>query len=142
MKDYKINNHTLALIPLGKRKTIIYENHECFIVDAKITTLLDESCKYNGSSLQGRLKSTNTLTGYSYKAPVIVSEDKNIILFPTCSPRLKECSWINSNNINQIIDHKDKCLVEFNNKECLEFETSYNIINNQIIAMLAWRLLL
>ena len=132
MSNYEITQKTLALVPLGKTKTIVYENHDCYIVESKLSKIMDDNCKYYGSSIEGRIKGTYSLTGFNNKSPIKIAEDKNMILFPTCSPRLKECSWINSNNINQIIDHKDKCLVEFNNKECLEFETSYNIINNQI----------
>lgn len=132
MKDYNINQDTLALIPLGKKKTIVYEDHNCFIVDQRISKLMDEGCKYNGSSIEGRTKSTYSLTGYLYKAPIILNEESKIIFFPTSSPRLNDCAWINSSNINKIYDHQEKCLIEFNNHELLEIETSYNIINNQI----------
>ena len=72
------------------------------------------------------------VTVISYKAPIIVKEEENIIFFPTCSPRLKECSWINAGNISNIYKKKDRCLVEFYNKETLEFDISYNIMNNQL----------
>lgn len=131
MKNYSINQNTLALIPLGKDKTVVYDNHDCFIVEKKLTHLLDDSCKYNGSSISGRIKGTYSITGYLYKAPIIINEDKKLIFFPTCSPRLKDCAWINSNNISQIYNYNGKCLIEFSNQECVEIDTSYNIINNQ-----------
>lgn len=137
MKDYTINKNTLALVPLGKKKTIIYENHDCYVIEQKISKIMDKNCEYNGSSLNGRLKGTYSLTGFNYKAPLIIAEDKNLIFFPTCSPRLKDCAWINVNNINRIFSRNEKCLIEFFNEECLEFDTSYRIINNQYLKSLS-----
>jgi competence protein ComK len=137
MKDYTINQNTLALIPLGKKKTVIYENHDCYIIDEKISKIMDDNCRYNGSSIEGRIKGTYSLTGFNYKAPIIIAEEKDIIFFPTCSPRLKECSWINVNNINKIYSKDEKCLVEFLNDECLEIDASYRIIQNQYLKSLS-----
>ncbi len=137
MKDYVINPDTLALVPLGKRKTVIYENHDCYVINERISKIMDANCQYNGSSIEGRSKGTYSLTGINYKPPIIVAEDKDIIFFPTCSPRLKDCSWINVNNINKIYSKEDKCLVEFLNDECLELDTSYRIIKNQYLKSLS-----
>ena len=132
MKDYNINKNTLALMPYGKNKSLVFEKHKYYIVNQKVNKLMDESCRYNGSTIEGRAKGTESLTGISYKAPIIVKEEENIIFFPTCSARLKECSWINAGNISNIYKKKDRCLVEFYNKETLEFDISYNIMNNQL----------
>ena len=132
MKDYNINKNTLALMPYGKNKTLVFEKHKYYIVNQRVNKLMDESCRYNGSTIEGRAKGTESLTGISYKAPIIVKEEESIIFFPTCSPRLKECSWINAGNISNIYKKNDRCLVEFYNKETLEFDISYNIMNNQL----------
>lgn len=132
MKDYNINKNTLALMPYGKNKTLVFEKHKYYIVNQRANKLMDESCRYNGSTIEGRAKGTESLTGISYKAPIIVKEEESIIFFPTCSPRLKECSWINAGNISNIYKKNDRCLVEFYNKETLEFDISYNIMNNQL----------
>lgn len=136
MSNYEITQKTLALVPLGKTKTIVYENHDCYIVESKLSKIMDDNCKYYGSSIEGRIKGTYSLTGFNYKSPIIIAEDKNLIFFPTCSPRLKECSWINVNNINKILKKPDGSIIEFINKEILEFDVSYNIINNQFLKSL------
>ena len=133
MKDYEINKNTLALIPIGKKKTVIYEDHECYIVDEKILKIMDSNCKYYGSSISGRIQGTYSLTGFNYKAPIIVEEDKSIIFFPTCSPRLKDCAWINVNNIKKVHSKSEKSIIEFLNNECIEIDTSYRIIQNQYL---------
>ena len=111
MKDYVINEDTLAIIPISKKKTAVYENHDCYVIDETVSKIMDDNCKYNGSSVETRIKSTYSLTGYSYKVPIIVAEDKNLIFFPTCSPRLRNCSWINLSNINKITSKDDKSLI-------------------------------
>ena len=55
MKDYLINKNTLALIPLGKKKTIIYEDHDCYVIDSRINKIMDINCQYYGSSLENRI---------------------------------------------------------------------------------------
>ena len=137
MKEYLINDNTLALIPLGKNKTIIYEDHDCYIIDERINKIMDKNCQYYGSSLAGRVKKTNDMTGQSYKAPIIVSEKKPTVFFPTCSSRQRECAWINAENIDRIKTLEDKCQIEFLNKENLEIDASYRIINNQYLKSLS-----
>lgn len=137
MKNYQINDSTLALIPIGKSKTIIYEDHDSYIIDEKISKIMDQNCQYYGSTIDGRIKGTYSLTGYTYKAPIIVSEDKNIIFFPTCSPRLKECSWICLNNIKRVLTKEEKSFVEFLNDESIELSISYNILQNQYLKSLS-----
>lgn len=137
MKDYFINQDTLALLPLGKKKTIVYENHDCYVIDKRISKIMDANCEYNGSSLAGRIKGTYNMTGFNYKTPIIVSEDEPTVFFPTCSPRLKECAWINVGNINRINDLNDKCRIEFLNNESLEIDSTYRIINNQYLKSLS-----
>lgn len=137
MREYEITSETLALIPINKKTTLAYENHDCYIIEDSIGKIMDQNCKYYGSSIDGRIKGTYSLTGYNYKAPIILSENQNIIFFPTSSPRLKDCAWICVNNIKNITSKESKCLVEFLNQETLEFDTSYNIIKNQYLKSLS-----
>ncbi len=137
MKDYLINKNTLALIPLGKKKTVIYEDHDCYIIDEKIKKIMDTNCQYYGSSLEGRTKGTYKMTGLNYKAPIIISEQEPTIFFPTCSPRLKECAWINVENVERINKLDDKCQIEFLNNESLDIDSTYRIINNQYLRSLS-----
>ena len=69
--------------------------------------------------------------GFSYKTPIVVSEQDNMIFFPTSSPRLNDCSWINVNNIRSIDKNDKKTTIIFTNGEEIEIEASYNIIKNQ-----------
>lgn len=135
MKKYSISNKTLAILPFGEKKSLVYEDNDCFLVDSKPNKIMDYNCEYYGSSMNGRLKGTDNLIGISYKAPIIVEEKNLLVFFPTTSPRLKKCAWVNFNNIdNYYYDtFLGKSVIKFLNEETLTFPISYNILNNQIL---------
>ena len=135
MKDYGISKKTLAVIPVGERKSKIIEKDGSYIIDESPNKVMDESCKYYGSSIGGRQKGTTNLTGISYKAPIIVQEEGNVIFFPTSSPRLKKCCWVSLNNIDSYYYDYEKrtCVIIFDNQEKIEFDMSYCVLNNQIL---------
>jgi len=132
MKDYEINEDTLALISLND-KTKVYENNKSFTINKDTNCIMEDSCRYFGSSLSGRQKGTENLIGVSYKAPIIVEESKNIIFFPTSSPRLKKCCWISLNNLERYYNKNNKVILEFKNKQKIALNLSYGVIDNQIL---------
>lgn len=134
---YEINKNTLALVPINKNKTIAYEEENYYIINSKVSEIMDDNCKYFGSSYNGRLNGTYSLVGFSYKAPIVLSEEDTVIFFPTSSPRLNDCSWINLNNIKNIINNEDKSTIEFINQEKISFDISYYIMRNQYFKSLS-----
>ena len=134
MKDY-ISKETLAIIPYGNKKTKVIEKNGDYIINKFPNRVMDDSCQYYGSSINGRQKGTMNLTGISYKAPIIVQEEGSMIFFPTSSPRLKNCCWISLNNIESYYYdfEKKRCIIIFDNKSKLEIDVSYTILNNQIL---------
>jgi len=135
MKDYEISKETLAIIPYGENKSKVFEKDCNFIINDTPNRIMDDSCRYYGSSFSGRQKGTTNLTGISYKAPIIINEEGNIIFFPTSSPRLKKCCWVSLNNIDSYYYDFEKniCVIIFDNKQKIEFDMSYCILNNQIL---------
>lgn len=77
------------------------------------------------------------MLGFGYKAPIVMSEHDNMIFFPTCSPRLKECSWINLGNIKKIVPDDEKTTIQFLNDEEINVDATYNIIRNQYFKSLS-----
>ena len=135
MRDYEISRKTLAVLPIGDKKSKVIEKDTTYIIDENPNRIMDESCRYYGSSMGGRQKGTQNLTGITYKAPIIVQEEGNIIFFPTTSPRLKKCCWVSLNNIDSYYYDFEKktCVIIFDNKSKLEFDMSYLVFNNQIL---------
>jgi competence protein ComK len=132
MKSYEINKKTLALCSLGSR-TRVYEEDDAFIVDKLTSEIIDDSCSYYGSSLSGRQKGTENLIGISYKSPIIVEESNNIIFFPTTSPRQKKCTWLKSSSIERYYYRNNCLIVEFKNGSKIPVDTTYGVIDNQIM---------
>ncbi len=134
MNEYEINEKTLAIIPYQNGETLVYEGHDCYIIEKPVSKIMDKSCKYFGSSFDGRQKGTTSLTGIRYKAPIIVSEKNNLIFFPTLSPRQKSCAWVSLNNIDRLFVNpkNEKVFILFMNKETIEFDISLNIMKNQV----------
>ena len=99
MEQYDINMGTLAIIPIDEDSTKIIEVDNEFIVKENSLKIIDNSCKFFGSSYKGRLEGTKNMIGVNYKAPIVIEDSKNIIFFPISSPRLHECFWISFKNI-------------------------------------------
>jgi len=132
LDEYEINEGTLALIS-DKESTIVYEDDKIFCVPKIANEIMEDSCAYFGSSLAGRQIGTNNLIGVTHKSPIIVEESREIIFFPTCSPRLEKCSWLSLNNIDSYYTDGNKVVIEFKNGQKLKLNLSYGIIDNQIL---------
>ncbi len=132
MDFYEICEDTLAIIPYNNYSKVIEKNNE-FIVKQKPMEIINSSCLYFGSSYSGRHSATKYLLGISYKSPIIVEESKNIIFFPTLSPRVKECYWISLNNISHYKREQNKTFILFEKGKVLEIPISYGSLDNQIL---------
>ena len=133
MDNYEINSFTIVLIPIGDNKTKVIEENNIFIVNKSPINIIERSCRYFGSSYLGRHIGTKNLIGISHKSPIIIEESKNIIYFPTTSPRLKECIWISLRHIKDYKNNNGKSLILFENGQTLEINMSYGSFDNQYL---------
>jgi competence protein ComK len=131
--QYEINRETIAIIPINPTLSKVIEENESFLVNKNTTDIVDDSCKYFGSSYLGRHEGTKKLIGINYKSPIIVEESKEIIFFPTSSPRFEDCYWI---ALDKIKFHKKSdrgSIIEFNNGDKIEINISSLSLENQIL---------
>ena len=133
LDTYEISKSTLAIIPIGCEKCRIVEEDNNYIINRGSTKIVDDSCKFFGSSLQGRHDGTKNLLGINYKAPIIVEESSEIIFFPTNSPRISDCTWISLNNLEDYRKNNGKTRVIFKNGVEIDVDVSYNTIDNQVL---------
>lgn len=133
MENYRITNKTLAIIPINKKKSKIYEHDNVIIVHKGAQKIISENCEYYGSSYEGRKKGTLELTGITHKAPILIEDSQNLIFFPTSSPRLNDCNWISLNNMDSSVPFDGESLLKFNNNLILQVSTSNKIITNQLL---------
>jgi competence protein ComK len=132
-ENYEINTATLAILPLGSDTSVIYEEETEYTISKSPVKIINESCKYYGSSYRGRSEGTKRIVGYNYKAPIIVEESKNLIFFPTSSPRLEKCAWISLNNIKKYEKSENSTIIIFNNNKQIRIPISYFVFENQIL---------
>ena len=135
MKDYEINDETLAIMPGEDLWDSVVVEDDCnYEVKMKPLEIIDYSCKYFGSSYPGRKEGSKGILNSSYKLPILVEDTRNLVFFPTTSPIDDDCSWISLKNIKEYrrID-PNNTEVEFKNGKLLKVNISYNSFNNQVM---------
>lgn len=133
MISYEINCDTLALIPVSEKETKIIERNNIFNVNNSVMNIIENSCEYFGSSYLGRHEGTKKLIGITHKAPIIIEESKNLIYFPTTSPRLENCIWIALNNIKTYERKNGKTELQFINNQKIRLDISFGSLDNQVL---------
>lgn len=130
---YEINRGTLAIVPNEEKGSVVYEDEERYIVDQRPFEIMEESCKYFGSTYEGRKNGAKEMLGAEYKVPIIVEDSSNLIVFPTTSPQSDDCVWISLKRVNKIIkiDSNNTKIIFDNNKEII-VDSSYRTIENQL----------
>ena len=131
--NYEISKGTLAIVPNENNSSLIYEDEEKYIIDATPFHIMEESCKYFGSTYEGRKNGAKNILGAEYKVPIVIEDSNNLIVFPTTSPQADDCVWISLKRVKKIekIDHYNTKVIFDNNKEII-VECSYRTIENQL----------
>lgn len=130
--NYEVNEDTLAIIPYQNGTKIIERDNE-YIIDCNPYKVMEYSCEYFGSSIDGRIKGTKNMLGSIYKAPIIIEESKNLIFFPTSSPNVYENNWISLKNVIGYKKEGNKTKIIFRNNKELLVDIPYLSIDNQVL---------
>ena len=72
MINYEINEDTYAVISESIGKTKIIEKDYDITIDDDAYKVMDDSCKYYGSSYVGRIEAAKSILNCSYKLPILV----------------------------------------------------------------------
>ena len=130
--NYEINEGTLAILAKNK-KSLILEDDKKYVVDSLPFDVVDHSCKYFGSSYEGRKEGTKEILHINYKVPIIVDNSRNLIFFPTNSPISDDCSWLSLKSIKSIKEGDFNTTdVIFNNGVSINIPVSKRTMDNQI----------
>lgn len=133
MGEYEINSNTLMIIPVDKKISKAIEYSEEFLIKKSTMSILDDSCKFFGSSYNGRFEGTKRMIGVNYKSPIVVEESRDIIFFPTSSPRFDNCYWICLNKIETYSKSDNGSKIIFKNGIEYDIPISYKSLENQIL---------
>ncbi len=121
----------------GKTLIIYYDNFNTVMIntDGKmiingnfIRSILNKSCIFYGSSLNGRLKGSKDLLKCRYKLPIIISENNRLIFFP-----VNKYFWINFNMIESFEKKENHTIITFKNGYKRSIFVSYRVVNNQML---------
>ncbi len=129
---YEISNGTLMIMPMNK-ESVVYEDDEKFSVNEKPFKIMEESCKYFGSTYNGRKECAKEILGAQYKLPIIVEDSNNLVVFPTNSPTADDCVWISLKRVKNF-KRVDSCSTKiiFDNGVEVIVPTSYRSFENQL----------
>ncbi len=129
--DYEINADTIAIIPVDDNISKVYEQEEEYIVSKNVNKIIENNCKFYGSSYLGRCEGTKYLTGIKSKCPIVIEESRNIIFFPTSSVRNNRNCWIALNHIKEYQKNFYGCDITFNNDKKISLDISLYSLDNQ-----------
>lgn len=135
---YEITPLTMAVLckenQNGSTNTSILEETREYAVHFTPTKVIDEACRFFGSTLQGRLEGTRDISKITHKAPIAIDPSSGMYFFPTASPKNKKCSWISHSHIQFIRPVKQNRQTEilFKNGKCIIVNVSYGSMLNQI----------
>ena len=129
---YEIDLSTFMLIGVDDESTRIVTANDEFIVNNSAKKIIDNSCRFFGSSLTDRIRTTNRLVNMNSKTPIIIEESRNIIFFPLKSIREKNNIWISFNNLEKYEKVDNNTILYFKNEKVIKLNFSYYIVDNQV----------
>lgn len=130
---YEINKGTLALVPNSQEGSLVYEDNDKYEVDQTPFSIMEESCKYFGSTYEGRKNGAKSILGAEYKVPIVIEDTNNLIFFPTTSPQSEDCIWISLQRVGKIERaNYNNTKVIFDNDIELVVDCSFRSIENQL----------
>jgi len=135
MDEYEITSSTLMLEYYDENKTRVYEFNEDFIVNQNILEIVENSCYFYGSTLEGRTEASKKILNTKVKVPIVVEDMKKIIFFPTKATYRSGCNWLSFNNIDKIErvnKNNSKVRIFFCNGLSYDFNISYDIVHRQL----------
>ena len=130
---YEISKGNLAILPNEKNSSVVYEDDDRYIIKQTPFEIMEESCKYFGSTYEGRKDGAKEMLGAEYKVPIVIEDSSNLIVFPTTSPLSEDCVWISLKRVEKIekIDSNNTKII-FDNKTEIIVDSSYRSIENQL----------
>ena len=130
---YEINRGTLAIVPNDNNSSYVYEDDDKYIVEQTPFSIMEESCKYFGSTYEGRKNGAREILGAEYKVPIVIEDSNNLIVFPTTSPMADDCVWISLKRVHKIERGEfDNTKIIFDNNKEIIVDCSYRTIENQL----------
>ena len=132
--DYEINSETLLIMSFNNGKSKIYEFDREFLINRISNDIINDSCLFFGSTLEGRREAVKNILGIDLKVHILVEDTRNIIFFPTANCIHKNAIWISYQNLLKYYKFDEfSTVLCFRNNKQITVDVRYNIIDNQVI---------
>lgn len=132
--NYEVSEGTLAIVPMKKSSSKVFEDDNEYVVDKVPFEIMDDSCRYFGSSYEGRKEGAKSILGVEYKVPIVVEDYNNLVFFPTISPQDPKCVWIASKQVKDYEELSSNSIrVTFENDTQIIVPVSYRSFQNQLL---------
>ncbi|WP_164215042.1 competence protein ComK [Virgibacillus sp. YIM 98842] len=132
----EITPETMAVITQRDRNgniaSQVFEEETDYVVHRSPTKVIEQACKFFGSSLKGRQEGTRDVCGINYKSPIAIDPLSGMYFFPTTSPVNTSCSWIAHSHIEHVRKAGKGTEIIFKNAQQVFLQISYGSIQNQI----------
>lgn len=119
MEEYEWNPDSFIMKHIHYEGCIcsyVVERERQVIVLKKPKEVIDHSCMYYGTSLEGNQKGTVFVTNFKKKVPITICESLGLLVFPTISPAKDFCCWISYPHIQHIKKKTpNEAIVNFSN---------------------------
>ena len=133
MEKYEINKETLAVIGVNKNTTKVLEKNKEYYINDIAYEVMEHSCRYFGSSYEGRVEGSKRMIGYNYKLPIIVEESNELVFFPINMVEHPNCVWISLKWYDFVKEENNKIYIYLKNGKKIQTTASKNSVENQVL---------
>lgn len=124
----------LTMIEDRERKVILHLGEQRKVIpEKKSLQVLDAMCRYYGSTYAGRREAVCDYLHIRQKAPILISQEPMIMMFPTLSAKSPSCIWINYGMVEGIKRKpNNQTLFKFKNGTQMILPIEYRSAQRQI----------
>jgi len=130
---YEISNNTYALLIVNPDSAKVIEEGKELFINQPVHKIISSSCRYFGSTLEGRMQGTKEMININYKPPIIIEESREMIFFPITSSFERQFHWIALHAVKNYQSLENQTLITFQNGELLTLPVSFSSFDNQYL---------
>jgi competence protein ComK len=136
LNDYIIHEYTMGILPYysdhGELYSIVLEQYRVVKVALSPIKIMNDSCIFYGSDMDGRKASAHSIFAGKKMMPVLVSEKYKLCMIPVCSPYKPKCVWIAYQHVLDVIDDNGQALILFTNHNKAKVELTKRTLQTKL----------
>lgn len=134
--EYIMTSDTMALVPhlnqYGELWSFAMELNRTILIRKNPKTILNDSCKFFGSSYEGRVDGTKAIMNRGKMYPIAICVPLDMYMFPLVSPNNYTCVWLSYVHIRDIDAYQiHHAKITFMNEQQLIVNKSKKLIESK-----------